>query len=111
MRKIEREMQKALCDRRNWRKDNTEVAINDHGDSFVYLHGHNIATIANNGDIRLSSCGWQTNTTKSRLNAVLDTYLHGASIFQKNFDWYFDCLLYTSPSPRDVEESRMPSSS
>ena len=22
----------------------------------------------------------------------------------------FDCLLYTSPSPRDVEESRMPSS-
>ena len=23
---------------------------------------------------------------------------------------YADCLLYTSPSPRDVEESRMPSS-
>ena len=23
---------------------------------------------------------------------------------------YMDCLLYTSPSPRDVEESRMPSS-
>ena len=23
---------------------------------------------------------------------------------------YVDCLLYTSPSPRDVEESRMPSS-
>ena len=26
-------------------------------------------------------------------------------LFQK-----YDCLLYTSPSPRDVEESRMPSS-
>ena len=24
--------------------------------------------------------------------------------------WYLNCLLYTSPSPRDVEESRMPSS-
>ena len=24
--------------------------------------------------------------------------------------WTMDCLLYTSPSPRDVEESRMPSS-
>ena len=24
--------------------------------------------------------------------------------------WCFDCLLYTSPSPREVEESRMPSS-
>ena len=35
-----------------------------------------------------------------------------------NYDWlvdyggpeYYFCLLYTSPSPRDVEESRMPSS-
>ena len=25
-------------------------------------------------------------------------------------DRYYNCLLYTSPSPRDVEESRMPSS-
>ena len=25
-------------------------------------------------------------------------------------DVFWDCLLYTSPSPRDVEESRMPSS-
>ena len=30
----------------------------------------------------------------------------------RNIDWeaYMTCLLYTSPSPRDVEESRMPSS-
>ena len=27
----------------------------------------------------------------------------------ENF-FYYGCLLYTSPSPRDVEESRMPSS-
>ena len=26
------------------------------------------------------------------------------------FVWLASCLLYTSPSPRDVEESRMPSS-
>ena len=26
------------------------------------------------------------------------------------FEWWMGCLLYTSPSPRDVEESRMPSS-
>ena len=25
-------------------------------------------------------------------------------------EWDVSCLLYTSPSPRDVEESRMPSS-
>ena len=28
----------------------------------------------------------------------------------KIVDHYTTCLLYTSPSPRDVEESRMPSS-
>ena len=27
-----------------------------------------------------------------------------------NMEWLCSCLLYTSPSPRDVEESRMPSS-
>ena len=27
-----------------------------------------------------------------------------------NWPWCYLCLLYTSPSPRDVEESRMPSS-
>ena len=26
------------------------------------------------------------------------------------FDEYWDCLLYTSPSPRDLSTSRMPSS-
>eukprot|EP00831_Metopus_contortus_P042261 TRINITY_DN33417_c0_g1_i2.p4 TRINITY_DN33417_c0_g1~~TRINITY_DN33417_c0_g1_i2.p4 ORF type:complete len:101 (-),score=15.93 TRINITY_DN33417_c0_g1_i2:121-423(-) len=29
---------------------------------------------------------------------------------QKIFDPYFTCLLYTSPSPRDLSTSRMPSS-
>ena len=29
---------------------------------------------------------------------------------ENNVDEYKSCLLYTSPSPRDVEESRMPSS-
>ena len=28
----------------------------------------------------------------------------------KSIKWYFDCLLYTSPSPRDSIASRMPSS-
>ena len=29
---------------------------------------------------------------------------------ENDYGYYYDCLLYTSPSPRDVEESRMPSS-
>ena len=27
-----------------------------------------------------------------------------------DYDGYYDCLLYTSPSPRDRQKSRMPSS-
>ena len=37
--------------------------------------------------------------------------LHGSLEFLTiNKEIYMDCLLYTSPSPRDVDLSRMPSS-
>ena len=39
---------------------------------------------------------------------VLQALYGGADLFVVG--QYDDCLLYTSPSPRDVEESRMPSS-
>ena len=88
MRKIEAQMNAAIAGRRNWAKDNTRVEVNKHGDTFVYLHGHNIATISNEGDIRLSSCGWETVTTKSRLNAILDCFVHNIRIFQRDWQWY-----------------------
>ena len=31
-------------------------------------------------------------------------------IFPFRFEYSYDCLLYTSPSPRDMRRSRMPSS-
>ena len=34
----------------------------------------------------------------------------GLKPLPSSFDWYIDCLLYTSPSPRDLARSRMPSS-
>ena len=42
---------------------------------------------------------WYRNAVKSE-----------ASSYRKNFDKYIFCLLYTSPSPRDADVSRMPSS-
>ena len=36
--------------------------------------------------------------------------IKGIKKFYKNIGNKYICLLYTSPSPRDVEESRMPSS-
>ena len=44
------------------------------------------------------------------LNERVDKLMLVPLIGQPGEQWYYSCLLYTSPSPRDVEESRMPSS-
>ena len=90
MRKIERQMNFALSNRSNWSKDNTRVEYNSNTNcSSVYLHGHQIATFEHNlKAVKLSSCGYQTNTTKSRLNAILDEVKYGCRVFQKNWNWF-----------------------
>ena len=90
MRKIEREMNFAVSNRAYWKKSNTEVCYNDSTNcSSIYLHGHQIATFDHNlKAVKLSSCGYETNTTKSRLNAILDEVKWGCKVFQKNFDWF-----------------------
>ena len=85
MRKIEEQMNEAILNRKDFRKDNTEViTISDC--SFVYLHGNHIATVGKTLDI--CDAGWQTVTTKSRLNALLNEFAEGCYLFQKNFDWF-----------------------
>ena len=85
MRKIEKQMNEAILNREDFRKDNTEViTISDC--SFVYLHGNHIATVGKTLDI--CDAGWQTVTTKSRLNALLNEFAEGCYLFQKNFDWF-----------------------
>ena len=36
--------------------------------------------------------------------------LEGKPTVEADVQWVYDCLLYTSPSPRDMRRSRMPSS-
>ena len=90
MRKIERQMNFAISNKGDWSSSNTRVEYNNNTNcSSIYLHGHQIATYEHNlKAVKLSSCGWQTNTTKSRLNAILDEVKYGCRVFQKNFDWY-----------------------
>ena len=90
MRKIERQMNFAISNKGDWSSSNTRVEYNNNTNcSSIYLHGHQIATFDHNlKAVRLSSCGWQTNTTKSRLNAILDEVKWGCKVFQKNFDWF-----------------------
>ena len=56
--------------------------------SDVYLHGNLIARIGETW-IELFDGGYQSNTTKSRLNAILSEFgLPGEGVFQKNFQWF-----------------------
>jgi len=92
MRKIERQMNFAISNKGNWSSSNTRVEYNENSNcSSVYLHGHQIATFCHETKaVKLSSCGWQTTTTKSRLNAILEEVKWGASVFQRNFNWFIN---------------------
>ena len=67
---------------------NTTVVQNDR-DMDVFLHGNHIASLCKiSMDLRLFDGGWQSNTTKSRLNALLDEFGGGDRVIQKDFTWY-----------------------
>ena len=91
MRKLERLMNRALVSKNNWAGSNTTVLYNEFTNcSQVLLHGHNIATLDHNTKaLKLSSCGYETVTTKSRLNAILEEIDYGCRVFQKQWNWYF----------------------
>ena len=90
MRKLERQMNFAVSNKGNWSGSNTQVNYNSNTNcSSIYLHGHLIATVDHNlKAVKLSSCGYETVTTKSRLNAILQEVKYGCSVFQKNFNWF-----------------------
>ena len=88
MRKIEQQMNNAIRNSKDWKLNNTEV-ISCSNVSDVYLHNNLIARIGETW-IQLFDGGWQSNTTKSRLNAILEEHgIAGEGIFQKNFEWFF----------------------
>ena len=90
MRKLERQMNFAISNKADWCGSNTQVTYNSNTNcSQVYLHGHQIATFDHDTlALKLSSCGYETNTTKSRLNAILEEVKYGCRVFQKQFDWF-----------------------
>ena len=89
MRKIEFEMIRAINNNRNWSKDNTTVTFDpDTNDSNVYLHGNLIATVTDT-DMTIFDGGYQSKTTKSRLNALCNEFcIAGEGVFQKNYQWF-----------------------
>ena len=94
MRKIEKQMNSAIWSKTNWSNSNTSVITEDDGgtigaESHVYLHGNHIATYTHKiKELQLFDGGWQSNTTKSRLNALCNEFATGFSVFQKNWNWF-----------------------
>ena len=90
MRKLERKMNQAISNKTDWSGSNTQVTYNNSTNcSQIFLHGHQIATFDHNlKALKISSCGYTTNTTKSRLNAILEEVKYGCKVFQKNWNWF-----------------------
>lgn len=87
MRNIEVAMLDAIRNRKDWRSSNTQTKhVADTDCTFVWLHNNLIAKVTPQF-VEICDCGWQTPTTKSRLNAILRT-LCGAGIYQKNHTWF-----------------------
>jgi len=89
MRKVEIQMNHAIRYRRNWASSNTMVRVYKEVVE-VFLHGNHIASLDTaTHKLTLKDGGWQSNTTKSRLNALLDEFDYGSFVFQKNWQWFF----------------------
>lgn len=69
---------------------NTAVSFNEtNTKGLVNLHGHIIAEIDfSRKEIKLFNKGWQSNTTKSRLNCTLDGLGCKFKVAQRNRKWY-----------------------
>jgi|TARA_Y100000015_G_scaffold18346_1_gene17743 hypothetical protein len=89
MRKIEKQMCAAVQGNKDWQSGNTSVHFDaESGVSVVRLHGNKIAEI-DDTSMTIFDGGWQTVTTKSRLNALCEEFcIAGEGVFQKNYQWF-----------------------
>ena len=89
MRKIEKQMCAAVQSNIDWQSANTSVHFDpETGVSVVRLHGNKIAEVSDN-DMTIFDGGYQSVTTKSRLNALCQEFcVAGEGVFQKDFAWY-----------------------
>ena len=80
-------MCRAISNNQNWASANTQV-ITEEGVSTVYLHGNKIAEV-DDTSMTIYDGGYQSTTTKSRLNALCEEFcIEGEGVFQKDFKWY-----------------------
>lgn len=88
MRKITRDAVNAFRNNEDFKRDNTEVRADGNG-TVMFLHGNCIAMTLRAGNLRVRAAGWETVTTKERLNGLL-LAVGCQGIHQKDYVWYWD---------------------
>jgi hypothetical protein len=83
MRKISEDVRTAFRLGENFKSGNTQVISKD-GDTMLLLHGNMIAHKSALA-YTITTAGWNTVTTRERLNA-----LPGVSVYQKNFELFLN---------------------
>ena len=86
MRKITQEFATSLEEKTNLNKGNTSVQKIGAA-SYGYLHNNLIAVFVHNR-LHIRTAGWESNTTKDRLNGLLKWFGIPYAIVQRNFVWY-----------------------
>ena len=90
MRKITKDAVDAFRCGHSFKKDNTEVVVAS-GPAALLLHGNKIAErsfVDGSMFTKLDDCGWQTPTTKERLNGVLHSFVARYYLYQSKHVWY-----------------------
>ena len=75
---------KASCKRIG---NNTIKYTDRHGVEHIRLHDTDIVSYHPDGTMTIDSGGWQTRTTKDRINEYLPDHV---TLYQKNFTWFLD---------------------
>lgn len=91
MRDIEKKAAKALLNGDAFHCKNTEVT----SDGRLLLHGHEILRLEGDGAAVVSLCGWNTITTRSRLNNICRELRINFRVWQRN---YMPEARYITPS-------------
>lgn len=95
MKKITQQAVESFRNLKPYKSNNTEIKLIafERGKPCIigfYLFDNCIATLHTNERIKklyITNCGWKSNTTKERLNGILNAYKLPL-IYQKNFVWY-----------------------
>jgi hypothetical protein len=100
MRKITREIVAAFMNREERRISNSYT-----DGTTLYLHGNAIARHRCDGDIEVTTAGWNTVTTRERLNGIpgVNVFVRGGQLYLNHYKWNGD---WVSPVPYSTEEDR-----